>query len=75
MVSIAFLPVCSRCKSIIYDEVNCSQDEIILMSSGAPLLPYISPFKCPNCGEVFDRIVMPTKLPISTEMILQTEEI
>lgn len=66
MAEIRFLPVCSNCGTILkYREIEFGEDEfgsidayLFKANNGR-----ISPNQCPICGIVFDRIVMPTRLP------------
>jgi hypothetical protein len=59
MSNIVFMPVCSRCGTVLYGrEIDCSRlgDE---NSIGGP----VTPSNCPMCETWFNRIVIPTKLP------------
>ena len=66
MAEIRFLPVCSNCGTILkYREIEFGEDEfgsidayLFKANNGR-----IRPDQCPICGIVFDRIVMPTRLP------------
>lgn len=62
MSSIVFMPVCSRCGTVLYGrEIDYSRpgDE---NSIGGP----VTPSECPVCKTWFNRIVIPTKLPWET---------
>lgn len=72
MANIVFLPVCSVCNAIIYDEVNYHRREPSML--GLFDNAVISPCKCPVCNNSFDKIVMPTKLPITTNQIVKALE-
>ena len=66
MAEIQFRPIYSHCHKIIYEEV----DFVICDSDIGDICRYphkynIIPDKCPNCGEGFDSIIMPTKLPFN----------
>ena len=75
--TIQFLPVCSKCKQVVWDTVDCrfptpeevtiktgdfGGDKIKVMESAE-----IYPYQCKICGAVFRNISIPTKLPFPTE--------
>ena len=60
MSSIVFMPVCSRCGTVLYGrEIDCSRpgDENSIGVS-------VTPSECPVCKTWLNRIVMPIKLPL-----------
>lgn len=67
ITSIVFLPVCSKCLDIIWQEVDAPQSVGVI--DGSPRLmgaKYdITPNECPHCGRFIDSIVIPTKLPFN----------
>lgn len=67
MAEINFLPVCSNCHRILYDrEIGVETDIINNEVKPLPMkIPYsrITPYKCRYCGEYFETVTMPTKLP------------
>ena len=65
---IEFMPVCSKCHSIIFGRIACEDDgPICIDRDGYPRLWIpnyrISPVRCPVCKTKFDSIVAPTRLP------------
>lgn len=73
MANIVFLPVCSDCNAIIFDEVDYRR-ELLERFDSTIINQVITPYKCPVCGKLFNKIVMPTKLSISTDQILKAME-
>ena len=69
MAEINFLPVCSNCGRVLYgQEIAIETDIIDNEVEALPLkIPYsrITPWRCCYCGEVFEMVTMPTKLPFS----------
>ena len=67
IASILFMPVCTKCLKIIWQEIDGRQSVGIIC--GSPRLmgaTYdISPDKCPHCGAWFNNITIPTKLPFN----------
>lgn len=79
MAEINFLPVCSNCRAILDDreidvksvEERYSEYETLGLE-GKPISlkdilmrqPMIQPYLCPNCGEIFMAITIPTRLPV-----------
>ena len=65
IASILFRPICSKCKHILYTEINCSEYPILTNYYSGCYLGYyeITPEKCPYCNAIFNNIEMPTKLP------------
>lgn len=63
MARIEFRPMCSECKQIIFKRVDiCTYDtdgEYCILPGDIT----VDPYRCPNCGAPFDKIVMATKLP------------
>ena len=51
---IQFMPVCTKCGSVLYEDIDCIVEDTI---------PHINPRVCPTCGCPFTSITMPTKLP------------
>ena len=68
IASITFMPVCTKCWKIIWQEIDGRQSVGIVC--GSPRLMYptydISPDKCPHCGTLFNNITIPTKLPFNS---------
>lgn len=62
MAKIYFKPICSKCGNQIFSAISYSKDiekhDVYLTSRET-----IEPFRCPNCGEIFDGIEMPIALP------------
>ena len=67
IASIMFMPVCAKCRKIIWQEVDAPQSVGVI--DGLPRLKGatydISPNQCPHCGAWFDVIKIPTKLPFN----------
>lgn len=61
MAEILFLPTCSKCGKVIKNEVDCQPIFLEARRSYTPC--YVTPNKCPYCGEFFNQILIPTKLP------------
>ena len=61
IASILFMPVCTKCLKIIWQEIDGRQS--VGAICGSPR--YISPDKCPHCGTWFNNITIPTKLPFN----------
>lgn len=60
--SIIFRPICSKCKHIIYEDVDYI--EYPVHSKLGWFKDYsITPKECPYCGIRFNKIEMPTSLP------------
>ena len=57
MAEINFLPVCSNCKQIIHETIDYEEHADTYPSYT------ITPGVCPHCGERFDSITMPRRLP------------
>ena len=74
---ILFLPVCSKCRQIIYDTIDYKTEVAGLIRVNihnpdikeirAMPAKLIFPHQCKNCGAVFENITMPTKLPFYGE--------
>lgn len=62
IASIMFMPVCTKCLKIIWQEVDAPQSVGVI--GGSPKCD-ISPDKCPHCGTWFNSIKIPTKLPFN----------
>ena len=65
---IEFMPVCSKCHSIIFGRISYDDDgPICIDKDGYPRwwVPAIriSPFECPVCKTQFNQILVPTRLP------------
>jgi len=52
--SIKFLPVCTNCRKIIEERIDC-EDNIV------------TPRFCPHCNVPFNAIEIPTKIPFKEE--------
>ena len=67
MASIIFMPVCTKCLKIIWQEIDGLQSVDVIRDSPRILgaTYYISPYNCPHCGALFNSIIMPTKLPFN----------
>lgn len=66
MAEINFVPVCSNCKKIITTTIDYTiDDENEYTTKNNYLIKQyqIKPYRCPYCGEHFEIITMPTKLP------------
>lgn len=63
MAEINFLPVCSNCNKVISGNIDCEEYERMDLSLAISMFYEITPRACPNCGEYFDRITMPQRLP------------
>ena len=71
MTRIDFLPVCSNCGTVLWDQtidivteevaVGCCDESVAFMHHKS-----IIPFQCPICKELFEQIVIPIKLPFAT---------
>ena len=70
MAEIKFLPVCSKCNKIIWEQINYeAQLDKFANSRVYAFCSYaITPYECPYCGEVFESITMPTKLPFDNKL-------
>ena len=63
---IHFLPVCTKCRTVINDTVNFEYLDNVPDDSDRVVIPReyrISPHKCDKCGAVFTSIIIPTQLP------------
>ena len=67
IASILFMPVCTKCLKIIWQEINGGQSVDVICDSPRLRMPTydISPDKCPYCGAWFNNITIPTKLPFN----------
>ena len=67
ITSIMFLPVCTKCLKIIWQEVDMPKRVDIIGDSPKLMgaIYDISPDKCPHCGALFNYITIPTKLPFN----------
>ena len=65
MASINFLPVCSKCKSIIWEVIDYKStcESGLLVEKQYSMALEITPEKCPVCGERFESINVPTRFP------------
>lgn len=68
MADIVFAPICSNCGLPIYMDINVEDLDYInsvALSHESKILHHIqiSPSICPNCGEHFVLVKMPTRLP------------
>ena len=55
---ILFRPICSHCKNIVKEQIECRKDMFDT---------FISPLKCDYCGRIFTSIEIPTSLPFNNE--------
>ena len=73
MADIQFRPVCSNCNSIINDTVNLETYNLETYVTGQDCMQrrscFVRPSFCSKCGELFERIIMPTRLPFEPEML------
>lgn len=61
---IEFLPVCSHCQHIIRRPIDYEEhSEPILGGKYHYRVPHFDPPRCPNCGKMFESVIMPTRLP------------
>ena len=61
---IQFVPICSKCHSLIHGEVNFSYSTAMALSRIASLKEYeITPYKCECCNRIFKTITMPNIFP------------
>ncbi len=62
MAKIYFKPICTKCGNQIFSTISYSED---IEKHGSKFFSRrtIAPFRCPNCGEIFDGIEMPIALP------------
>lgn len=75
MASIVFRPTCSRCKEILESEIINIEEATELYASNKLVMSMqynISPYKCPYCGGVFDRVISPGNMvfPVSDENLM-----
>lgn len=68
MADIQFRPVCSNCNSIINDTVNL-ETQLYMAGYRQRRRCIVRPGFCLKCGEPFEKIIMPTKLPFEPEML------
>ena len=65
---IHFVPICSKCRSLIYGEVNFSYSTAMNLAHAVYLEEYeITPHKCECCGRTFKTIIMPNGFPYHYE--------
>ena len=62
MAEIMFLPICTRCNKIVYACIDVEADVEHCQQYMFPRYK-VCPNICPNCGEHFETIKIPTKLP------------
>ena len=62
MAEIMFLPVCTKCNKIVYACIDVEADVEHYQQYVLPRYN-VCPNICPNCGEHFEAIKIPTKLP------------
>lgn len=82
MASIVFRPTCSSCKKILESaEIDMEEDEIPYyidsLKAYSKVKNYvISPYKCPNCGAIFNHIIAPGAMhfPISDDTLMSHAE-
>ena len=68
MADIVFAPICSNCGLPIYMDIGVEYLDYINsvgVTRNSKILHriQISPHMCPNCGEYFTCVIMPTRLP------------
>lgn len=68
MADIVFVPICSNCGLPIYMDIEVEDLDYINsvgLTHESKILHHIqiSPSVCPNCGEHFELVKMPTRLP------------
>lgn len=71
MTRIDFLPVCSNCGTVLWNQtidvdteevaVGCCDEEVAFTHQKG-----VIPSKCPTCKEPFEQITIPIKLPFTT---------
>lgn len=73
MTKIIFRPVCNACGGVLYCDVGIIESPLEIPVSNKELWvaksTEIEPRCCPHCGETFERIVMPTRLPYYTDIM------
>ena len=73
MAEIIFRPVCSVCSRVLYCDTSITESllEASVNSKEPWLLKSMSiePICCPDCGETFEKIIMPTRLPYHTDIM------
>ena len=62
MSSIVFMPVCSRCGTVLYGR----EIDYIRPGDKNSIVGHVTPSECPVCKTRLNRIVIPTKLPWET---------
>lgn len=67
IANINFLPVCSNCGRVLYDqdvavETDIIDNEVKPLPMKIPL-SRLTPGRCVYCGAIFETVTMPTKLP------------
>lgn len=65
---IEFLPVCSKCRNVIFYTIEYAPVEVEELNSishikAARRTGSIIPARCPNCGCYFESIIIPQQLP------------
>lgn len=73
MATIQFMPVCTKCKKVIFDYIDCN-NEVWHMDNVGYVNCQITPYSCPNCGAIFEEVTMPTELPFDNRD-LEMEEL
>jgi predicted Zn-ribbon and HTH transcriptional regulator len=57
MTKIVYAPHCARCGALINEEVAYYEDKVnVVNNSYLSSLYLITPYRCKNCGEMFDKI-------------------
>ncbi len=56
--AILFLPVCSECREILHERINCAMDIESSPHTRGYNIPFIDirPRQCPHCGALFERV-------------------
>lgn len=68
--AIKFMPICSKCQQIIWDEIDFKEDPDQVEGEASFkifMTCSIFPKTCPNCGRIFESIVIPKKLPFNNQ--------
>ena len=70
MASILFRPVCSECRKVLYEIIDCTKSPLLdekgykrSFLNGFT----ITPERCPFCGIQFDSVEIPIRLPFNNE--------
>lgn len=73
MAKIIFRPVCNACGGVLYCDVNVTENLLeVPANNKEPCMSKsieIEPTYCPHCGETFDTILLPTRLPYRIDIM------